>query len=140
MKKYLTCLLFFCTTLSAHWHHNREHYYPENTTSTKVAICSDTNLKEANIDNYLGKAPYFIIYTIENKEVIHKEIIKNPWANQYKGSGPNISRLLNDKNVNYVICKRCGSYILNHLDYYHIEVIYDSGKVDNALNKFINRK
>ncbi len=139
MKKYLACILLFCSSLSAYWHHEEKHY-PKNTTSTKVAICSDNDSKYANIDNYLGKALYFIIYTIDDKKVIDQEIIRNPWSHHYKGSGPNVAKLLNDKNVNYVICRRCKSNILHHLDYYHIEVIYDSGKVDNALNKFINRK
>jgi predicted Fe-Mo cluster-binding NifX family protein len=138
MKKIFLSMFIFCSSLSAHWHH-QYNVYSNKSTPTIVAIAADEKSEEAPIANTCGRAKYFHIYTIEKQKASSHEVIQNQWANQYRGSGIYIVNMLYKKNVEYLICQQTGPAIIDHLDHYHIEVIYDSGTVKNALEKFISK-
>ena len=137
MKKIFLSIFIFCSSLSAHWHHHGYNAYPNK--STVVAIAADEKSEESPIASTCGRAKYFHIYTIDKQRVSSHEVMQNQWANQYQGSGIYIVNMLHDKNVNYLVCQQTGPGIIHHLDHYHIEVVYDSGKVKNALEKFMNK-
>ncbi len=139
MKKIIISLFLFCSPLAAYQHpHDNAHSHLSS--STVVAIAANGSSEDTDINVTCGKARFFHIYVIDNNNVSSHEVIQNQWFNQSRGSGYRIANMLHAKNVNYLICQQTGPNITDHLDHCHIEVIYDSGKVTNALEKFINQR
>ncbi len=95
--------------------------------------------KEGNqIDNHFGHCEFYSIFTIENNEVINKQILQSP---QGCGCKSNIAYDLADMDVQVMLAGGIGNGAVNKLAEQKIEVIRNcSGDVDVLVNDYLAGK
>lgn len=96
----------------------------------KVAISSDSG----NVSAHFGRAPNYTFITIENNEVIEKEILKNP--GHTVGSIP---KFVNEQGAKCMIAGGMGHRAQEFFNQYGIEVIVGvTGKIDDIIKKILD--
>ena len=95
--------------------------------------------KEGNqIDNHFGHCEFYSIFTIENNEVVNKQILQSP---QGCGCKSNIAYDLADMDVQVMLAGGIGNGAVNKLAEQKIEVIRNcSGDVDVLVNDYLAGK
>lgn len=71
----------------------------------KIAVPIEEKSIKSSINNSLGRAPYFLIYSTVTKEY---EILDNRAVAEQGGSGIRAAQVIADNGVSAVITKRCG--------------------------------
>jgi len=96
----------------------------------KIAISTDSG----KVCAHFGRAPEFTFLTIENNEIIGKEVLPNP--GHTVGSIP---KFLSEHGANYIIAGGMGSRAVEFFNQYNIEVITGvEGTIENVTKEFIN--
>jgi predicted Fe-Mo cluster-binding NifX family protein len=96
----------------------------------KIAISSDPGMVSA----HFGRAPEFIIITIENNRVKEKKILQNPGHTM--GSIP---QFINEQGAKCMISGGMGPRAIDFFHQYDIDVIIGvSGKIEDVIEKFLN--
>jgi len=96
----------------------------------KIAISTDSG----QVCPHFGRAPEFTFITIENSEIIGKEVLPNP--GHTVGSIP---KFLSEQGANYIISGGMGSRAVQFFNQYNIEVITGvEGSIDSVIKEFIN--
>lgn len=96
----------------------------------KIAISSDSGMVSA----HFGRAPEFIIITIENNRVKEKKILQNPGHTM--GSIP---QFINEQGAKCMISGGMGPRAIDFFHQYDIDVIIGvSGKIEDVIEKFLN--
>ncbi|MHA1669931.1 MAG: NifB/NifX family molybdenum-iron cluster-binding protein [Promethearchaeota archaeon] len=96
----------------------------------KIAISTDSG----QVCAHFGRAPEFTFVTIENSEIIKKEVLPNP--GHTVGSIP---KFLSEHEANYIITGGMGRRAVEFFNQYKIEVIMGiEGTIDNVTKGFIN--
>lgn len=96
----------------------------------KIAISTDSE----KVSAHFGRAPEFTFITIENNQVIKKEILPNP--GHQVGSIP---QFINQQGATYMIAGGMGRRAEAFFNEYGIQVIIGvSGKVDDVVKKIID--
>lgn len=95
----------------------------------KIAMTYDNE----EIFPHFGKSPYVVIYEVEGKDVLSKNIMK------LEGSGHGrISAYLKTVDVNVLICGRMGEHAKQAMDDLQIKVYAGvSGRCDDALHNYL---
>ena len=95
----------------------------------RIALSTDGDFVSA----HFGRCPAFTIVDIQNKQVIRKEVVRNP------GHQPGfIPEFLHNKGVQYIIAGGMGMRATGFFEQYGIKAIVGiSGKVDDAIEQFI---
>jgi predicted Fe-Mo cluster-binding NifX family protein len=78
----------------------------------KIAIASDKNDLNSIISNRGGRADYYLVF--EDKKLI--EALKNPFAVGGGGAGFSVVEMLNDKNIDLIICGKFGSNMISAIN------------------------
>jgi len=78
----------------------------------KIAIASDKKDLNSIVSNRGGRADYYFIF--EDKKLI--ETIKNPFAVGGGGAGFSVVEMLNDKNIDLIICGKFGSNMISAIN------------------------
>jgi len=86
----------------------------------KIAIASNGNTLESNLDKSFGRCSYFIIYDKESKAV---EYIPNPNKDMEENAGPASVELVASKSVSKIISYEFGMKIKPLLDSLKIQMI-----------------
>jgi predicted Fe-Mo cluster-binding NifX family protein len=71
----------------------------------KIAIPTEEKSIKSNIYDYLGRAPYFLIYSTVTKEY---EFLDNRAVVEQGGAGIRAAQVIADNGVRAVITNRCG--------------------------------
>lgn len=71
----------------------------------KIVIPANGECIESGVCQSFGRAPYFMVYNVETKQVIYLENIA---ANSQGGAGIKAAQSIVDNNVNILITPRCG--------------------------------
>ena len=75
--------------------------------SKRIAISMDhQGGLDGPMDARFGRAPYFLIVELENKEIV--EVLKNTAAEGASGAGTGAAVLISEKNVDAVVSCRYG--------------------------------
>lgn len=95
--------------------------------------------KEGNqIDNHFGHCEFYSIFTIENNEVVNKQILQSP---QGCGCKSNIAYDLADMGVQVMLAGGIGNGAVNKLAEQKIEVVRNcTGDVDVLVNDYLAGK
>lgn len=95
--------------------------------------------KEGNqIDNHFGHCEFYSIFTIENNEVVNKQILQSP---QGCGCKSNIAYDLADMDVQVMLAGGIGNGAVNKLAEQKIEVVRNcTGDVDVLVNDYLAGK
>lgn len=86
----------------------------------KIAIASNGNTLESNLDKSFGRCAYFIIYDKESKAV---EYIPNPNKDLEENAGPASVELVASRSVTKIISYEFGMKIKPLLDSLKIQMI-----------------
>ncbi len=106
----------------------------------KIAISStDQNIK-ANVSDFFGRCPYFIILEVKDGQIEKTEVIKNENIDQNSGAGVSTAQLIAEKDVNVVIAGNVGPRALDILRQFNIEAYSGKGNIEEALQAFIDEK
>ncbi|MGE4572039.1 MAG: NifB/NifX family molybdenum-iron cluster-binding protein [Candidatus Izemoplasmatales bacterium] len=98
----------------------------------KVALSTKNNM----VTEHFGHCDYFIVYEIENKEIIGSFLIKNP--PHQKGHLP---KFLKENGIDVVIAGGIGAMAVNLLEELNIQVIMNvCGHADEVIKKYINNE
>ena len=96
----------------------------------KICISSDSGI----VSGHFGRAPEFTFITIENNEVVEKEVLQNP--GHTVGSIP---QFVNDQGAKCMISGGMGHRAVNFFNQYGIEVIMGiSGKIDDVVREILD--
>jgi len=96
----------------------------------KVAISTDGEY----VSPHFGRCSHYTIYSVENGNVVEKEIIENP------GHQPGfLPRFLSEKGIECIIAGGMGPKAASLFNEYRIKVITGvTGKVEDIINEFLN--
>jgi len=106
----------------------------------KIAISTSENNLKGEVSELFGRCPYFVIVEIDDQKVVNTEIIKNDSEKQMSGAGVSTSRLIAEKEVEAVITGNVGPRAKEILDQFNIQIYLDRGKIEDAINDYINGK
>ena len=96
----------------------------------KIAISTDSG----NVCAHFGRAPEFTFITIENNQVIEKEVLQNPGH-----SVGSIPQYVTQQGAKYMIAGGMGRRAEDFFNQYGIEVIIGvTGKIDDVIKKILD--
>jgi len=102
----------------------------------KVAITSQGDSLDAQVDLRFGRCPYFIIIDLEGRKI---EAVPNPASGAMGGAGPQAAQTIADKGVETVITGNVGPNAFQTLKAANIKIYQGaSGTVKETLTKYEN--
>ena len=104
-----------------------------------IKICAAASAKDVNaeIDSRFGRCGYFVFFTIQNKEIINTEIIKNSGAGQSGGAGISAAEQVGKSGVGILIAQNIGPKAANVLEKLNIKIIKKSGIAKTVVEEYI---
>jgi len=102
----------------------------------KIAISSEGNSLDSEIDTRFGRCKYFIFVELDNNQIKNTEILENPAQQQMGGAGISASEFVANKEVSAIITGNMGPRAFNVLNQFKIDVFNHIGKVKEAIEKF----
>jgi predicted Fe-Mo cluster-binding NifX family protein len=106
----------------------------------KIAISSTGKDIDSAIDPRFGRAAYFIIAEIKNKEFKIVKTIANPNINVGGGAGVSAGQLVANEQVSAVITGNIGPRAMDVFSQLKIEVYSAAGTVKKAIEDFMKNK
>lgn len=106
----------------------------------KIAVSSDGDTIDSNVDQRFGRCKYFIIANIENKKIIKSEAVLNEGAVQGHGAGIRAAEQVGEFNVEKILTGQLGPNATVVLGKLGITPYHASGKAKDAINKFLNNE
>ncbi|MBI0582011.1 MAG: NifB/NifX family molybdenum-iron cluster-binding protein [Methanomassiliicoccales archaeon] len=101
----------------------------------KIAVTSSGPGTEADMDDRLGRCPYFVIIDTDSRAI---ESFANPAADASSGAGTKAMQALLDKGVEVVITGRLGPHAQAMVDETEIKAVTGrSGKVGQVLKEYL---
>ena len=103
----------------------------------KIALSSEGNLLEDNLDMRFGRAKVFIIYDLDNNEYEYIDNDQN--VNAVQGAGIQSAQCVVDKGADAVITGYCGPKAYKVLEAAEVKVYTsDKDSIANTIKKFKN--
>lgn len=97
----------------------------------KVAVPT----RDGRVDDHFGHCDHFMVFTVENKEVVSKEALESP---EGCGCKSNIASVLKEKGVTVMLAGNMGQGAVNVLNSSDIEVVRGcSGDVGELVDQWI---
>ncbi len=106
----------------------------------KIAISSNSQDEQGQVSEFFGRAPYFLIFEVEDKQIKNIEILENEVREQSSGVGISASQLLAEKDVKAIISGNIGPRALDVLKQFQIQAYIGQGIVKDVLQNFIEDK
>lgn len=91
----------------------------------KIAITSEGNTLNAQIDSRFGRCSYFAIYDTETKQT---EFIENPGKDASGGAGPAAVQFVAKQGVRKIVASEFGGKTVPLFQSLGIEMIHESSK------------
>ncbi len=91
----------------------------------KIAITSEGNTLEAQIDSRFGRCSYFAIYDTETKQTV---FLENPGKDASGGAGPAAVQFVAKQGVSRVVAGEFGGKTLPLFQSLNIEMVNESDK------------
>ena len=91
----------------------------------KIAITSEGNTLNAQIDSRFGRCSYFAIYDTETKQT---EFLENPGKDASGGAGPAAVQFVAQQGAKKIIAGEFGGKTVPLFQSLNIEMINESGK------------
>ena len=91
----------------------------------KIAITSEGNTLNAQIDSRFGRCSYFAIYDTETKQT---EFLENPAKEASGGAGPAAVQFVAKQGVRKIVAGEFGGKTVPLFQSLNIEMINESGK------------
>ncbi len=99
----------------------------------KIAITSEGNTLEAQIDSRFGRCSYFAIYDTETKQT---EFLENPGKDASGGAGPAAVQFVAKQGVSRVVAGEFGGKTLPLFQSLNIEMVNESDKsIEQIISK-----
>ncbi|HTX43246.1 MAG TPA: NifB/NifX family molybdenum-iron cluster-binding protein [Methanocella sp.] len=90
-------------------------------------------MKGTMVHNHFGKAPEFMMLTVEERKIVLREVVKNP--GREKGA---VLELMPAHGVTHVIAGGMGERARNILKEKNVAVVTGAlGSIDNAVDRFL---
>ena len=86
----------------------------------KVAITSNGNSLNSNIDSHFGRCTYFVIYDTLTKSI---EFLPNEFKESIEGAGPNAAQVVSSRGVKKVVSGEFGAKVKSIFDSLKIQLI-----------------
>jgi predicted Fe-Mo cluster-binding NifX family protein len=106
----------------------------------KIAISSEGDNLNSNIDQRFGRCKYFLIVDIENRIITKTEVIFNAGAEQGHGAGIKAAEQVGGLKVSDVLTGDLGPNAAAILDKLKITSYHASGKAKEAISLFLENK
>jgi len=106
----------------------------------RIAISTDGNTLDSNVDQRFGRCKYFLIVNIENNIINETKAVLNEGAEQGHGAGIKAAEQIGELKVKAIVTGELGPNATAILDKLDINSYSASGKARDALNKFINNE
>jgi len=107
---------------------------PEKGDTVKVAITSQGDSLDAQVDLRFGRCPYFIIVDLEGRKI---EAVPNSASGAMGGAGPQAAQTIVDKGVEAVITGNVGPNAFQTLKAANIKIYQGAfGTVKETLTKY----
>ena len=105
----------------------------------KLMFSVENNDLDSEIAEHFGRCPFFILVTVENKEIKDFEVIENPYLENHQPFA--VPKFIAEIKPDVFLCKGIGPRAITALSELKIDLIYGcSGKVKEVVNDFINDK
>jgi predicted Fe-Mo cluster-binding NifX family protein len=99
----------------------------------KIAITSEGNTLNAQIDSRFGRCSYFAIYDTETKQT---EFLENPAKEASGGAGPAAVQFVAKQDVRKIVAGEFGGKTVPLFQSLNIEMINESGKtIEQIISK-----
>jgi len=114
------------------------HVEPHKAKIVRVAIPIDNG----KISEHFGRAQKFLLLTVdrENKRIVKKDEIKNPYFKKRIRAGLACAKLLVNKGIDVLITKEIGEIAYHMLSDEGIEIYSAKGDLDETIKDFIEEK
>lgn len=99
----------------------------------KIAITSQGNNFDSEVDEKFGRCEYFLII---DTETLDFEVIENPAKDASGGAGMQAVKIVSDKGVGAVITGNVGPNALSILQEARIKVYAGTGYVKDVIEKY----
>ncbi|HZK03307.1 MAG TPA: NifB/NifX family molybdenum-iron cluster-binding protein [Bacteroidaceae bacterium] len=100
----------------------------------KIAIASEKNSLESNIDSRFGRCPFFAFYDSKTDSL---EFLPNPAKEVAEGAGPMAVQFIASKGVKKIVAGEFGIKIKSLLDTLNIEMLIKTNqKVSDIVKQF----
>jgi len=106
----------------------------------RIAISTDGESIESNVDQSFGRCDYFLIFDTEGKNIIKTEVVLNKGAAQGHGAGFRVGEQLGELKVDKLITGDLGPNVTSVLNKIGITAYHASGKAKNAISLFLEDK
>jgi len=106
----------------------------------KVAIVSEGETLNANVNLLFARSHYFIFFDIVNNKIKTSEAIENPFKDNQRDVATAVIDFLKSKRINAVILDEIASKALNQLKQLEIKVYKGKGFVKDAINGYLKRE
>jgi predicted Fe-Mo cluster-binding NifX family protein len=103
----------------------------------KICISSIDETKKSEIDPRFGRCPFFTIAEVEDGKVISMITQKNEAAEQGHGAGTTSADLVASLGAKVVISGNFGPKAEDVLSQLGIEMVKDSGTIEEVINKYL---
>jgi predicted Fe-Mo cluster-binding NifX family protein len=106
----------------------------------KIAISSEGDNLNSNIDQRFGRCKYFLIVDIDKNKVTKTEAVLNEGAEQGHGAGIKAAEQIGELKVEKVLTGQFGPNASAVLDKLGINAYQASGKAKDAIDKFLKNE
>ncbi len=104
----------------------------------RIAVPVDRNNENCNIFEHFGRAPYYMLVDVENKEIKRISFVENILVEHGPGDIP---RMLKEHGVNILICLGIGRRAKIFFQQYGIEIVSGvEGRALDAIRMFLEGK
>ncbi|MFH0876342.1 MAG: NifB/NifX family molybdenum-iron cluster-binding protein [archaeon] len=106
----------------------------------KIAISSNENSIDGNIDQRFGRCRYFVIAEIEDNKIKSTQAVANEGSIQGHGAGIAAAKQLGNLGVNAVITGSLGPNATDVLRELEITAYHGAGTIQEAIDNFLQNK
>jgi len=104
------------------------------------AISANGDKLENKVDQRFGRCPYFLIVSIDGKEIKDFKAIKNQGSIQGHGAGIKAAEQIGELNVDAIITGELGPNATKVINELEITTYSGSGEIKEVVEDFINEK
>ncbi|NQU78739.1 hypothetical protein HQ545_03130 [Candidatus Woesearchaeota archaeon] len=108
--------------------------------SQKIAITSDADSLDAQIDQRFGRCKYFLVVEATDEDIKEVTAVENEGAVQGHGAGIKAAQQIGDLGVDAVITGNIGPNSTEVLEELGIKTYHASGRAKDAVEKFLKHE
>jgi predicted Fe-Mo cluster-binding NifX family protein len=106
----------------------------------KIAISSEGDNLDSNVDAKFGRCNYFLIVNVENGKIKDIKVIENSAKEQMGGAGITAGEIIAKEKVDAVISANVGPRAFSVFTQFGIKVFRGEGKIKQVVRDLIDEK